>query len=268
MKNNPEKKLKELVCAAKFRYGDLSDDELAKLGYKITRTPKGPMTKEEEEYWERMGQSNIIKHTPHERFIIVMSKLAQLTKDSPAGKWVPDEYNRQVLSDLLKYFEGDETGKYNPRKGIFLYGPVGAGKTTILRAFLSLPWQDTHVDDWLNNRTKVISCLDVIANLERQGSGEDVEERYLTGAYLFDDIGSEPPFKYAKPGAKPRMGSLLERRYMRGKGITHFTSNLTPKLISDVYGKRVGDRIDEMCNFVLLKGDSKRKLKPQVGDKK
>jgi DNA replication protein DnaC len=171
--------------------------------------------------------------------------------------YVEDAAYLQLHKYLSCYFAGDkkfETWKHidkpNLNKGLYIWGTIGFGKTSLLKAFRTLSlrgqsfgYRSTYeVREMLENREKKIA---------------DVQALYHS-PILFDELGKE-----AKSFGAELMTDVLSRRYdtFVDKGIkTHITSNLSPKQIGDRYGKHLESRIYEMCNVIYVKGNDKRKL--------
>ena len=129
--------------------------------------------------------------------------------------------------------------------GLFVYGPVGTGKTFFFRA-IRTPWDEM---------VKVISMHEIIGREDREI--RELMEDCQQDEVLLDDIGAEPIFN--NYGVKfDILGYLIDRR-MQSRMRTHFTTNLSKADILKRYGGRVIDRIAEMCRSVEFPGKSRRK---------
>jgi DNA replication protein DnaC len=78
----------------------------------------------------------------------------------------------------------------------------------------------------------------------------------LTTALFIDDIGSEPVYSHFGNSANI-IGEIIIRRYEKGS-LTHGTSNLSTDELKQLYGIRVYDRMREMFNDIIIKGESRR----------
>lgn len=151
-------------------------------------------------------------------------------------------------------------GPLDPEKGLWLWGGIGTGKSTLLRivnrfcnevrpceliGYHRAPWPfgisirraidicDAYVKDG-------IAGLEPIIRQDRLG---------------IDDLGTERPFASHFGNQTNVIADLLMRRYdMRERFQTHVTTNLKPEQIAEVYDERVYDRVGEMFNFVYLPG--------------
>ncbi len=153
--------------------------------------------------------------------------------------------NRQIIYQLIRYFMGDNTliaEGISLHKGIMLAGPVGCGKTTILKVFQRL------------GLTAFRDCCNLI---RLYSSYQDKDEFFRDYAYqkprkeegmLLDDFGSED--LVSEFGNKTSVTAEIIRYRYNSRLITHFTTNLTAKEIGDVYGDRIKSRLREMVNFI------------------
>jgi hypothetical protein len=173
---------------------------------------------------------------------------------------------RQVLEQLAWYFSDEgahgpgpgEDGP-NPDKGLLLAGPVGCGKTTVLRLFMRNPAQ----------KFGVVSARTVASAYQTKGAPG--LESYLTahhsGGVVFDDLGTEATsVQHFGTSCNPMAEVLLARydEFQAGRlaGIyTHLTTNLPVGESSDapgtlslygLYGQRVVDRIREMFTLIAF----------------
>lgn len=178
---------------------------------------------------------------------------------------------RQVLEQLAWYFS-DDTREYDPDspaaqdvphpdKGLLLAGPVGCGKTTLLRLFMRNPTQNFGV---VSTRT----VASAYKNKEKDTPGL---EPYLTahhsGGVVFDDLGTEPTNVVNYGTSCNAMAEVLLARYdefqagrLPGR-YTHLTTNLpvggpkdAPGMLTlyGLYGQRVMDRIREMFTLIAF----------------
>jgi DNA replication protein DnaC len=175
--------------------------------------------------------------------------------------------NEPVIKALVLYFARHEESTLNPNKGIYLCGPVGTGKTTLMRL----------LSEWSKeNKFLFVSCRDIQQEFARGGfecllKYSKKSYRYKQGThspangsivYCFDDFGSEGRSKFYGNDVNV-MEEIIQDRYNEFETygmLTHATSNLKDgKLIQEIYGVRVRDRIRGMFNVIELTGESFRK---------
>ena len=164
----------------------------------------------------------------------------------------------EVLTKLYAYVTGDDElchqYSLDLKKGIFLVGGVGVGKTVfmmIMRQLLSM-----------KERYVVKPCQQIA--LEYIDKGTSVLMRYgrnyvdhvdintINRAYCFDDLGAEEATKHYGNDANV-MAQIIQMRYnifQSRRVMSHFTSNLTADQIDVYYGARVKSRLREMCNWI------------------
>lgn len=198
-------------------------------------------------YTERLNKTSLIEPLTSEQLFDKIKKTPWL---------VLDEHNEQIISDMCLYFTGDQRSPYDPKKGLFLYGPVGTGKTTIISLFrlnqvCSFP---------------VVACRQISYDFQRHGheavgkykfSGKFPEAKQLYGqeetGYCFDDLGTEIDKKHFGNESNVMAEIILDRYDNKElKGKTHVTSNLNSTMIEERYGYRVRSRIREMFNVVIF----------------
>lgn len=187
------------------------------------------------------------------------------------GEYLLTTANEPVIKSLVLYFYGHSESKLNAKKGIYLCGPVGTGKTTLMKLlsqWLLLAKKETFIFS---------SCRDLQQEFAQGGYKEllkytkksykmknqmrSPENGAIT--YCFDDFGSEGSSMFY--GNKVNvMEEVLQDRYREYEDYgmkTHMTSNLKTgtELMIEKYTIRVSDRIKGMFNVVELLGDSFRK---------
>ena len=170
-------------------------------------------------------------------------------------KFILSDLHREHYTKIIQYFFNDPAGSLNLTKGLFIIGPVGTGKTLTFKLidqyFRSLK---------LKPPFKTMSCIRVME--EYTESGFISLNDYKDNTYYFDDLGVENPDTKHFGNNLNVMAHIVNRRYefYENKGQnTHFTSNLGKNEIKKIYGLRVLDRLNKMCNWINLKGESFRK---------
>lgn len=175
-------------------------------------------------------------------------------------KFTLTDKNRQVLGILLDYFTGNPESQLDLKKGIFLLGGVGTGKSLIFKVFKEYTKTVLRCNSYLNFSSKQIIDNVNVNGIEYLSSINFVNNNPTT--IYIDDIasGNEIVTNY---GTKINViESLLGLRYdifSKYKKLTHLSSNIYPKELKEIYGSRITDRLKEMCNIVELSGDSFRK---------
>lgn len=174
--------------------------------------------------------------------------------------WVIDEFNEPVIKILSYYFSGDENFEliedgYSLDKGILIIGPVGSGKTTILKAIQRNSF----------NPFRFVSCRTVAGDYAEFGTSSiksysnigDINKRDWFGhskiGTCFDDLGTESEKKNFGNQLNV-MAEIILNRYDNSvqKNKTHFTTNLTAKELKEYYGIRATSRMREMLNIIEI----------------
>lgn len=174
--------------------------------------------------------------------------------------WVIDEFNEPTIKTLCYYFSNDgifeliEEG-YSHKKGLIIIGPVGCGKTTLLKLFKRNNF----------NPFNFISCRDVASQYAEFGQAaiknysriQDVSKREWFGheklGLCFDDLGTESEKKNFGNQLNV-MAEIILNRYdgCDLKNKTHFTTNLGSDEIQNFYGLRATSRMREMLNIIQM----------------
>lgn len=153
----------------------------------------------------------------------------------------------------------NQTGSLNPRKGLLLMGSPGNGKTTLMEKICRLK-EIKFTECSLISRYVNESGISSI-NSYFQPIWKTSEQCYRNQAWWFDDLGSEDtPVNYFGTKYVP-MANIIAERYnlWRREGwVSLFTTNCTPSTLESIYGERITDRLNEMCNIVIFNGESQR----------
>ena len=148
-------------------------------------------------------------------------------------------------------------------KGLFLYGPLGRGKSMTLQAMrqymnsVANRYDFMREDYRLKAWWKTASELANIYAADGQPALIQYADPYVN--LVIDEFGREPnPASYY--GTKMNvLQFVLQLRYdHRRTSVTHITTNMTLDDLEPRYGDYVADRCKEMFNFIEFEGDSLR----------
>lgn len=166
------------------------------------------------------------------------------------------EEDRAILLKLCNYFVRDFAScrkvGIDPEKGLLLTGPVGCGKTSLMKLLRHIvPHQRPY---------EVIPARNITFGFNHVGY--KMIEDYGNGRfYCFDDIGVEPMGRHFGKDCNV-MGEVLLSRYELhlNAGIkTHATTNLNAQELEERYGKRVRSRMRKLFNLVAFGKDTQDK---------
>jgi hypothetical protein len=177
------------------------------------------------------------------------------------------EEDRATILKLCSWFLRDEAiaaeEGLSLNKGILLTGPIGCGKSAIMKVLYACC-----VPAW---KFVIKSSLRIALEFGQEGytviDGYTVRSYDLQGkprTVCFDDLGSESNIpNYGIPFNT--LAEILPIRYelfVEDKMFTHITTNLNADELEERYGPRLRSRMSEMFNLVAFPGTSpdKRRL--------
>lgn len=146
-------------------------------------------------------------------------------------------------------------------KGIFLGGPVGAGKTHIMQLMRLLVAAPLNYE--------VQNCDRISASFSRKGpvildkyiGDPERKDSFNHRVWCFDDLGMEEPAHHYRTTCEVMKKILLGRYelFTHHGTFTHITSSLSTTAIENKYGKEVRSRLREMVNRIVFDKNTKDK---------
>ena len=166
--------------------------------------------------------------------------------------------DKEILLKLCSYFIKDKENckkfDIDLDKGLLLTGPVGCGKTSLMKLLHFLvPHQRKYV---------VMPCRNIVFAFNHLGY-KTIEDYGESNFFCFDDMGVEPMGRHYGKDCNV-IGEILLSRYdlfLETKLKTHATTNLNAEELEERYGNRVRSRMRELFNLIAFdeKAGDKRK---------
>ena len=177
---------------------------------------------------------------------------------------------KPLLNDIVRWCLCLD-GKYDPEKGLWLWGDIGTGKSTMLQIvndYCRMVRKPVCYRDKAHPRELMkdpweygfrITNASAVAGAFAKEGYPGIEGYIINCRQAFDEVGRECiPTGYFG-NMENVFQYIFQRRYdLRYGDFTHVTSNLAPEQIGEVYGDHIYDRCIEMFNFVQMTGESWR----------
>lgn len=214
------------------RFESMSEEERTELERRLEERKKADLDK----HFSMMAHKARLGYTslPEHEWALTFSSL-------PAC-----DQNREVLARVQRWTPEME-------RGVFLYGSVGTGKSTICKAIIN-KWASP------SYTCKFITVPDAIraikSGMDKPDSSVDLEVMKLVQPNLLvlDDIGVGD----ASDFSREQLFAVFEARAHSRKH-TWFTTNMDPKQLRAHFHDRIADRLLEFCSWVKVEGESFRR---------
>lgn len=204
--------------------------------------------------------------TPYD-YHFMLQRVAAVGKDMFGRDFTIEDVDKPVITRLLCYFLKDEevakAESIDLKKGLLLMGPVGCGKTALMKIMSNYCAS--------GDRPVFRSCNEIV--IEFNYKGYESIEQYTKGAvqtyyrvprvFCFDDLGLEGMGNHFGSSSNV-MGEILLSRYnyfISRHMITHITTNLNSVELDAIYGNRICSRMREMFNQIVFSNSSTDKRK-------
>lgn len=179
---------------------------------------------------------------------------------------------QESASDLLNWSSEDYIKNgLDPNKGLLIMGTIGVGKTYLLDKYRNKLESD-----------KDFKCFNNTSfQIELMGKeGTEHISHFINPYPMFiDDLGREKETVWDYKNQVNPLAYILFERYAMYQNykskmteaedkewyllngfryLTHATTNLDMESIGKKYGDYIADRLKDMCNIIVIKGESRR----------
>ncbi len=176
---------------------------------------------------------------------------------SVCPEFTVDEHHREVIRDIFAWCMM-MPGPYNPRKGLWLCGSIGTGKSTMLLIIKEFCKLVRPSENGWPYSYKIIRATELCKEFAQRGY-EGLEQYVESNRLAIDEVGAEN-LSVAHYGMTENVIQyILQHRYdRRHQAFTHVSTNLTEENLRQMYGDRIYDRCRELFNIVPFTGPSHR----------
>lgn len=152
-----------------------------------------------------------------------------------------------LYQDMLEY--ADRFHEKRQKNGLFIAGPVGTGKTHAASAIVNKIVYKYRI------KPVIVNLARASVEMKNSSFNSDIFTKMENAELLFiDDMGTE----MSEDWLNTQVYLLIDYRY-QNQLPTIITSNQSLDFISEnLYTKRVGSRLSEMCSTIMLSGEDRR----------
>jgi len=179
---------------------------------------------------------------------------------------------QNIYENAVKYFSGDDSCEFDLKKGLYIYGRIGNGKTLFFKLLNTL-----NKAVWSGNDFNILTINDLVDGIAREGykyfslsgitlSGDGLNLKNVNNIWirhmLIDDMGQGVSSIRYFGSEVNVIRDFFQRRYCAFtdcSALTHVATNIPPAEIKEEYGEFISSRMREMFNIIAFPGEDKRK---------
>lgn len=164
--------------------------------------------------------------------------------------------DQPVITNLVTWFLRDKPAAVaagiHLNKGLLLTGPIGCGKTAILRILTTLCKHKYSFPVKSCKEVAIAYTQEGYAGLEKYTGSSSRLHPPVLSTICFDDLGVENNVSWWGNECNVMAEVLLLRyeKYMSDGLLTHVTTNLNTQKLEERYGDRIRSRMRQMFNLV------------------
>jgi DNA replication protein DnaC len=171
-------------------------------------------------------------------------------------KNIPARFQHSAYLDVSKELRDKFEQMRKIRKGLYIWGGVGTGKTHLIYALSQI-----NIDDWKGLEVMIFNTTDMLRQIKSQfdqPAGNYYDDLFaqilqFKGLLILDDLGSEKLTEWVQE----TFYLIINKRYEEMLPMI-FTSNFKISDLAGRLGDRIVSRIVESCDIVELKGVDRR----------
>ncbi|MFZ4413202.1 MAG: hypothetical protein ACOYOV_08985 [Bacteroidales bacterium] len=229
-----------MVNYEEYDHVELTEEELKIAIYNAKKIKDGKL--KEIAHWKKVN-APLIKMNYDENYNYFLNKAKSMI---PGFKL--DENNTEIFTLLCEYFSNE-----NEHKGLLLCGPVGCGKTSLMKIFSENQRQSYAVvsarKPSYDFAEKGFEAIEMHSRELFVGQNKFRQNVY---GCCFDDLGTEDEKKNYGNNVNVMLEIILNRYDKLKPGMTHLTSNMSAEQIKEVYGERSASRMREMFKMITF----------------
>lgn len=235
-----------------YSHIELTEEEIQE-SLRLTRKKKSALL-EEQAYWDRVN-----KPVEYPNFSLSELRAHVLSVNSD---FILDESNYQIFEHLCAYFSGDKGFEAHGsfKKGIMLFGPVGCGKTSLMKMFCLNSFRPFAINPVRRIADEYAVKEGGVLALNKYSSLVDVYPKDHFGhsqiGRCFDDVGTEDTKKNFGNEVNVIQDVLYKIYDSELYSNFHLTTNISAEEIEKLYGHRVRSRMREMFNVFKFESNS------------
>lgn len=164
----------------------------------------------------------------------------------------PRFHNVNYETDVSEIIKSTCAAQLKLKKGLFLVGETGVGKTHIAYAIAKELVEEGHKVRFYNT-SEFLDILRDEFNAPDEERGLFKEIMDYDGVLFFDDIGAEKPSAWAVE----RLYLIINKKYEQVRPM-FFTTNCSKDNLVKILGDRIVSRITEMTVQIRIQGTDRR----------
>lgn len=182
------------------------------------------------------------------------STLASMISSINESHVLPARYSTAKYDDVPEDVRKLVTAMVKTRKGLYIHGGCGTGKTHMAYSIWSR-FKEKQVKARFYKSTEMLDVIRDFYGKRNVDYGDNELKKLLNydGLLIIDDLGAEKPTEWVAE----TFYKIIDKRYETMLP-TIFTSNLSLGELSKQISDRIASRIAEMCEVVKVDGVDKR----------